>query len=372
MINYINNSIYRIKTLAIKEFLTLWIDKRILLMLLLSPIAQLFIFSWTTSLEIKNSSIVIYDQDKSQYSNTLISRLNNKSFIKNIDFINSYTEMKNLIDDQKVTFGITIPQNFQKDIISNRGTEIQFILDGRKTNEAQITAGYIGSIVQNYLTEDLNQKSNLQLITRNWFNPNLEYKWFISIALTAILSMVTTLIITALSLAQEKEFGTFDQTIVSPLQPSEILIGKTLSAVLFGIVVTVIMLLSSHFFFGVPISSSPILIVAVTLLFLISISGIGLFISSICKTQQQAVLGVFAFMVPSLMISGFVSPIESMPLIMRIIGYINPVTYYILLMKGLFLKNISLYLVGKLCIPLVIIGIITSIFIVFFFKRRLD
>lgn len=367
-----NKVLNRIKSLTKKEFLNLWVDKRITAMLLFSPVIQLIIFAWAVTLEVKNVTMVIYDQDKTQYSNELIYRFNNKSIIKEILFVNSYQEIKNIIDDQKALFGIVIPQDFQENIISKQGTDLQFILDGRDTNSSQIFSSYANSIVQSYISEINHTKSKIKLDTRNWFNPNLEYQWYMAITMTGILSMITALIITSLSLAQEKEFGTFDQTIVSPLQPTEILIGKTIPAIVFALAVTMIMIISGVLIFKVPVISSVFTILIVTTIFLLSISGIGLFISSMCKSQQQAILGVFAFMVPSLMISGFISPIENMPLIMRFIGYINPVTYYILLMKGLFLKSIPIWMIIRYSIPLIIISIFTLTFAGWFFKQKLD
>ncbi len=368
----INKSLNRIKSLTIKEFQNLWVDKRITGMLLLSPVVQLLIFAWAVTLEVKNVSMIIFDKDNTQYSRELSMRFNNDSIVKEVIFVNNYPEMKTLINNQDALFAMVIPQDFQNDIISGAGSQVQFILDGRKTNSSQVFASYATTIVQTFQAEMSKTTSKVQIDTRNWFNPNLEYQWYISITMTAILSMITALIITALSLAQEKEFGTFDQTIVSPLQPTEILIGKTIPAIVFALIVTGIMIIAGVVIFGVPVISPVWLIFLITALFLLSISGIGLFISSMCKSQQQAILGVFAFMVPSLLISGFVSPINQMPFVMRIIGYINPVTYYILLMKGLFLKSIPYYLVVRYSIPLVIISICTLTFAGWFFKKRLD
>ncbi len=367
-----NKTLNRIKSLTIKEFQNLWVDKRITAMLLLSPVIQLLIFAWAVTLEVKNVSMIIFDKDNTEYSRELSMRFNNDSIIKEVIFVNNYKDMKYLIDNQKALFAIIIPQNFQKNIISKIGTEVQFILDGRKTNSSQIFSSYANKILQTFQLEIANTSPKIQIDTRNWFNPNLEYQWYISITLTAILAMITALIITALSLAQEKEFGTFDQTIVSPLQPTEILIGKTIPAIVFALVVTGIMIIAGVVIFGVPVISPIWLIFLVTTIFLLSISGVGLFISSMCKSQQQAILGVFAFMVPSLLISGFVSPIEQMPIFMKFIGYINPVTYYILLMKGLFLKSIPYYLVIKYSIPLIAISFFTLTFAGWFFKKRLD
>lgn len=372
MFKNLKQSIHRIITLTIKEFNSLWVDKRIKRMILFSPVVQLCIFAYATTLDVKNVTMLVYDRDQTQYSRELVSYFNNKRTIKKITFVNNREEMVDLIDTQKAIFVLNIPQNFQADLISGRGTTLQFILDGRRSNSSQVFSSYATAMVAQFQADKIPGTPKISINTRNWFNPTLEYTWYIVISMTGILAMINTLIITSLSLAQEKEFGTFDQTIVSPLQPSEILIGKTIPAIVCSEIAVTTMIILGRVLFKVPIVSPIWIIYIVTTIFLLSMAGVGLFISSMCKTQQQAILGVFAFMVPSLLLSGFISPIESLPNIMRIIATINPVTYYIMIMKGLFLKGMPWYLIVQYSIPLVLIGIVCLWFAGWFFKQRLD
>lgn len=372
MFEKLKGSLSRIKALTIKEFRNLWVDKRITNMLLFAPVVQLILFGYAVTLEVRNVRMVIYDKDQTQYSRELSMKFNNDSLVDIVTFVDNKKEMVKLIDNQKAVFALIIPEGFQGDLVSGQPTSVQFILDGRKSNSSQVFASYSTYMLQQFQADLNPQAPKIEIKARSWFNPNLEYRWSMVIALTAILSMVTALIITSLSLAQEKEFGTFDQTLVSPLQPVEILIGKTIPAIVFALVSTSSMMFMGAIAFGVPIISSVWTIYIVTTLFLLSIAAVGLFISSMCNSQQQAILGVFAFMVPALLISGFVAPIDSMPWIMRVIGHANPVTYYILLMKGLFLKGMPYYLIIRYCIPLVIISVVSLTFAGWFFKRRLD
>jgi ABC-2 type transport system permease protein len=362
----------RIKNLIIKEFKGIWSDKRIRYMILFAPIVQLLIFSHTATLEVKYVSMLIYDKDRSAYSRSLQSRFsNNKKLIKTITYVDNREEMADLINRQEALLALIIPQDFQKNLITGKGTELQFILDGRRNNSSQVFAGYAQSMVLEFQAEHQPSKSPISITTRNWYNPNLNYEWYIVIAMTAILAMMITLIITSLSLAQEKEFGTFDQILVSPLQPTEILMGKTIPAIAFALFDTFLMVLLGRLMFQVPFVGSLLVLLLLTIIFLLSMAGVGLFISALCKSQQQAILGVFSFMIPSLLISGFVSPVESMPAVMKFVGTINPLTYYLAILKGLFLKDISFALILQYTIPLILIATFCLTFTIYFFKRRI-
>lgn len=365
----------QINALIIKEFHIIWSDYRNRIMIILPPIIEIGIFAFTATLEVKNISMVMFDKDNTYISRSLSEKFENTPVVKKVYKVDNYENLKDLIDRQKAYMAVVIPQNFQADIFAGKGSEVQFILDGRKSNAAQIIGSYFAQIVNNFTYEidGVNvPKASISIDARNWFNPNVDYQWFIVISLIAVLSMVMVLAITSLTLAQEKELGTFDQILVSPLKSSEILIGKTVPAIIISLLDVTIMILAALWIFNIPLTSSLFTLYFCIIVFLLSICGIGLFISVICSTQQQAILGVFVFLVPVFLLSGYMTPIENMPVALQKLGIINPLTYFFTLIKGVFLKDISFVAIMENVIPLLIIAVLTLGFVNWFFKKKLD
>lgn len=365
----------RVKAFMIKEVQTTLADKQNRMLILVAPFLMLVLFAYTATMEVKNVFLLIYDKDNSQISKNLIKKFENTPVVKKVYQVNNRKEMVDLINRQKVYVAITIPQNFAKNIYNNNPTDIQIIMDGRKSNASQIASSYAQSIIQNFLANEINETGNsaplIDIRTRNWFNPELNYQWFILISLTGMMAMSITLMITSLAIAQEKELGTFEQTIVSPLTSFEIIMGKTIPAIAISLMDTTFMVLTSCLFFKVPLSGSVIALYASLIVFLLAMAGIGLSISTLCKTQQQSILGVFTFMVPVLLLSGYMTPIENMPEFLQKFAVINPLTYFFILMKGIFLKNIDIIMILHGCIPLLLIALSTMTFSWWFFNKNL-
>ena len=365
----------RILSLIIKEFKFILADKNNRMMILLSPIMQLVLFAYTATMEIKKVYMAVYDKDNTELSRTLTQKFERTPIVTKVYHIDNNKDMTDLINKEKVFVVVTIPQDFSKNIYNGTGSDLQVIMDGRKSNTSQIVSSYVSTIVQNFMKE-INEseitKSKIEINTRNLFNPNLNYQWFILVCLTGTLAMTITFIITALAIAQEKELGTFEQIIISPLKSSEILIGKTIPAILITLFDVTLMILGSVIFFKVPIEGSIIILYLCIIIFLLAIAGIGLAISTVCKTQQQSVLGVFIFMTPVMLLSGFITPVENMPIFLQKLSVINPLTYFFVLIRGIFLKNIDTLTIIQNIIPLLLIAITTLLFSWWFFNKNLD
>lgn len=365
----------RIKALIIKEFQIIWSDPKNRIMIILPPILQLTIFAYAATLEVKNISLLIYDKDQTEISRALADKFENTPIVAKVYHVDNQAQMKSLIDRQKVYMAVTIPNDFSKNIYQGQAATVQFILDGRKSNAAQIVQSYATQIVNAFQGEILGVAppvNKIQVDIRNWFNPNLDYHWFIVISLTGALAMVMTLSITALAVAQEKELGTFDQIIVSPLSSVEILIGKTVPALVITLLEVTSMILAGMWIFNIPLQGSVFSLYGCILVFLLSIAGVGLFISTLCKTQQQAILGVFAFIAPTFLLSGYVTPVENMPLYLQKFSLINPLTYFFKLMKGIYLKDIPFSIIMDYTLPLFLIALVTLGFAGWFFNKKLD
>lgn len=369
------SKVNKLKSLIIKELLTLFRDPRTRIVLIAPPIMQLVVFAFAVTLEVKHVTLMVYNQDKGKHGYELIQRFSGSPTFTKIKFTND-GKFQNAIDNQKAMVAISIPQDFSRKIDSGNKVSLQVILDGRRSNVAQIVFGYITNIVSNYSRDINTVKSNIEdpliIITRNWFNENLLYLWFTIPSLVGILGMLVPLIITSLSIARERELGTFDQVLVSPLLPHEILIGKTIPAILIGMFEASLICALGVLLFNVPFTGSIFLFYFALFMFIISIVGVGLFISSLSKTQQQAVLGVFVFMVPIVTLSGYAAPIENMPVWLQHLTALNPLKYFLVISKGIFLKDMPFDVVWANTWPLILIGIFTLSFTGWFCSRRLE
>lgn len=369
----ITESLRRVIALIKKEFITIWKDPKSRGIIIAMPIMQLLVFANAITMEVKNIDVVAIDRSKSVESRELLSKFESSPRFRKFYYVDTEEDFKHKLDVQKVQIGLYINNDFANSIKSQRPTNVLVVVDGRQTNSASIAGGYASQIISSYSQEVSQTKgANIVPVIRNWFNPNLEYRWFIMTVIISMLAMVITLLLTALSIAREREMGTFDQLIVSPLSSFEILLGKTIPPLTIAMILTCIMTLIVIAGFKVPFAGSIWLFLVSILISLLSMVGVGLFISSICKTQQQAILGVITFQMPAVLLSGFISPIEDMPLCLQYLTWLNPVRFFIALSKGIFLKGMTIEDVVLNLIPLVIIASITLSLASMTFKRKLD
>lgn len=369
MIEYLR----RIFALIKKEFITIWKDPKSRGIIIAMPLLQLFVFANAITMEVKNIDVALIDRSNSVESRELISRFEHSPRFRKFYYVNNEKEFQEKIDNQKVQIGIYINNDFGVNVKRKNKSDVMVVADGRQTNSAAIAGGYATQIINAYNSEITGiQGASINPVIRNWFNPNLEYRWYILTVIIAMLALVITLLLTALSIAREREMGTFDQLIVSPLSSFEILLGKTIPPLVIAMGLTLIMTLIVITCFKVPFAGSIWLFLIAILISLLSIVGIGLFISSISKTQQQAILGVITFQMPAVLLSGFISPIEDMPLFWQYLTWINPVRFFMVLTRGIFLKGMGIQDVFANLIPLIIIAIITLSLASWTFKRKLD
>lgn len=365
--------LWRVTALIMKELRTLFRDPKARIVLIAPPLLQLFIFTFAATLEVKNASLIIFNQDQGKYGYELVQRYAGSPMFTQLTFTNNENEFVPAIDQQLAIAAIHIPADFSRKLAAGDQAVLQIILDGRRSNAAQIVNGYLSQMTNQYTNEIQTERGNtepIDIATRHWFNPNLLYQWFTVPSLVGILGTLVALIITALSVARERELGTFDQLLVSPLTSTEILIGKTVPAILVGIGESLLIFVVAVTIFHIPFTGSFILLLLSMIAFILSIVGVGLFISSLSSTQQQAILGTFTFMVPAVTLSGYAAPIENMPAWLQKIVWINPLKHYLITVKGLFLKDMPAIEVWSNTWPLLIIGSFTLTFSVWFFKHR--
>ena len=269
---------------------------------------------------------------------------------------------------------LVLPQDFSRELHAGRPVKIQLLLDGRKSNAAPIVGGYAGKIINQFAYEHSKRGAlvGVDIETRNWFNVNLDPRRTTIPCLVCILATVLGILISSLSIAREREMGTFEQILVTPLTPTEILLGKAIPALILATCSAIMLVGIAIFFMGIPFQGTFWLLLVSLNLFLLSIIGIGLFISSLSLTQQQAILGVFLVIPPFIMLSGFATPVENMPNWLQWFTVINPVRWYLVIVKGVFMKGMGIAEVFLNCIPLALISMVTLTAAAMMFRRRME
>lgn len=363
----------RLIALIVKEFLALLRDPRSRALLIGPPIMQLIVFSYAATLEVKNVDIAVFSQDSGAWGQELVRRIEGAPSFREVTVLASQSEIPPVIDRQASIAAIVIGADFSRNIEAGIPAEAQIILDGRRSNASQIVAGYIGQIV-GQLSADAGTPHGpgVDVIPRNWFNPNLIYQWTMVPSLIGSIALSTGLILTALSIARERELGTFDQLMVSPLRTHEILIGKVVPPLVIGLVLITVYIAAAVLVFGVPLRGSVILLYVGGASFLAAVIGVGLFISALSMTQQQAILGAFVFIVPATLLSGFATPINSMPEWLQPVTLANPLRYYLAIVKGIFLRDVGPAEVLNNTLPMIAIAIVTLGGAAWLFRRRME
>ncbi|WP_181388378.1 ABC transporter permease [Vibrio albus] len=364
--------ISRLLSLIIKELLVVLKDPKGRLILIGPPLLQTVIFSFAATLEVNNLTLAVNNLDEGKWGYELVQRLSASSTFTGVFSADGERQIARVLDEQEAIAVLSVPQNFSHEIESGKPANIQLLLDGRRTNAAQIVAGYTRQIMNQMLMDMGRVSTGVVMIERNWFNPNLDYKWYTLPSLVAILSTLVALLVTSLSVARERELGTFEQLLVSPLRPVEILIGKSVAALSVALVEATGIILIAVFLFRIPFEGSLILLYGSMFVFLLSIVGVGLFISSLSMTQQQGILGAFTFMSLSVVLSGFATPVENMPDWLQVIALANPIRWFLVIVRGLFLKGMPVDDVIANTWPMAIIALVTLSAATILFRKRME
>ncbi|MCK2085881.1 ABC transporter permease [Aeromonas sp. 3925] len=337
-------------------------------LLIMPVLLQTALFPFAATLEVTGNTLAIYDQDGGAQSRELIERLTHMPAFTTVIPVAGEAGMTNAITEQQALIGLIIPQDFSRRLARGEPAKVQLIIDGRRSNGGQVAAGYINQVIARWQSEG---KGLPTLTVRHLYNPNIEFRWHVLPSLVAIITTIGCLIVTALSVAREREEGTFDQLLVSPLTPGWIMAGKAVPGILVAVGQGAIVALAARFLYQVPFGGSTTLLMAGMVCYGQALAGIGLFVSSLCSTQQQAFLGVFSFMVPAVILSGYVSPIENMPLLFQWLAAVDPLSHFILLLKGVFLKDLGWSAAWPLLWPLLAIAGVTLSLALAMFRRHI-
>lgn len=367
------NTLSRIHALVVKEFRSLLSTKSGRLLLVMPVILQTALFPFAATLEVKHATLALWNEDGGRVAVELMQRFSSCGTFSSIIPAQSAAEIEQAILTREALLAVHIPADFTRKVDSGESAPVQVILDGRRSNSSQIAYSDLQAVLDDFLGERAraaNRPPPVEIIPRNAFTPNLEYTHFILPSLVAVITTIGSLVITALSVSREREEGTFDQLLVSPLTPEMIMTGKAVPAVVVGFFQATLILMAAVFLYDVPFRGHLALLYFGMFFYSLALVGVGLFISSLCKTQQQAFLGAFVFMVPAILLSGYTAPVENMPVWLQHATWINPVRHFVELVKGVFLKDAPFSRVAALIGPLVLIAVGNLSLASWLFRRR--
>lgn len=365
----------RLVAMIVKELWAVLRDPKSRIVLFVPPLMQLFIFTFATTLDVKNVDIGLLDRSSGAHSAELVQRIAGSPNFRQIVRLRSFDELERAIDNQQVIAAVVIDGDFDRRLDRGQPATIGAVLDGRRSNAAQIVSGYLTQIA-GQMGADLVARPGRELSAgsaiTNWYNPSLDFIWFTLPSLVAIITAVSGLAITSQSVARERELGTFDQLMVSPLRVHEILIGKMVPPFIIGMINGSVYLVVAPLVFGVPFTGSLLLFFLSLAIYLIALIGLGMLISSASQTQQQAFLGVFLVMTPLMLLSGYAAPIDNMPEWLQVVTYLDPARYFLIIVQGLFLKAMPAGAVFHQLWPLVLIAIVTLSASAWLFRARME
>jgi ABC-2 type transport system permease protein len=360
----------RLRQMLIKEFIQVFRDPRMRTVIFIIPCVQTMVIGYAVSTDVNHIRTAVYDLDNSQASRDVVARFRESGYFDVAAGPDSEAHARGLIDRGDVAVLLRINHGFEADLLSGRTAPLQVIIDGTDSNTAGIVLSYAIKIATAYSEQVLVQRftrlqggarrpGRAELRSRAWFNENLESRNFYVPGVLVVVVTLVTLLLTSMAVVREKEIGTMEQIMVTPITPTEFILGKTVPFALIGFADVLIVTLIGHFWFEVPIRGNLALLLLGTALYLLTTLGVGLLISTISQTQQQAMMTTFLFFFPAMLLSGFAFPIANMPLLVQWLTYLNPLQYFLVIVRSIFLKGVGWEIIWPQMLALAAIGVST-------------
>jgi len=351
-----------------KEFQQVLRDRPMLAIIFIVPLVQIFILGYAITTDVKHIKLVVYDEDRSAESRRLVAGLEHSGYFDLLSFPGTRKEVENWIFEGRADLGVIIPRHFAADLQTGRSPVVQVLLDGQNSNASSLALGYTAGILQEFSTNILSEKlligaprkASMHLLEARssvFYNPDLKSVYYMIPGIVTILLTIVTMMLTAMGLVREKEIGTLEQLLVTPIRPYQLLIGKMIPFVILGFLELCIILLFGMLWFNLPFEGNAAVVVLATMLFLLSTLGMGLFVSTVASTQQQAMFIAWFFMVFGLLMSGFFYAIENMPDWAQIVTLVNPLRYYLAILREVFLKGSGIQDLVNEFVVLTVMGI---------------
>lgn len=368
----------RIRQMLVKEFLQVLRDPRMRAVMFVIPCVQVIVIGYAVTMDVRHVATVVYDLDNTPDTRELISRFIDSGYFDMVENTRDEGRVREMIDHGWATAVLHMNRGFSDDLRSGRTAQIQLILDGTDSNTASVVMSYANRIARAYseqifvkrferLFGAMRRPGQVTLSTRAWFNENLESRNYFVPAVIVIVVTLVTLLLTSMAVVREKEVGTMEQIMVSPITPTEFILGKTIPFALIGLLDVFVVTGIGVFWFEVPIRGSLWLLLGATGLYLMTTLGVGLFISTVSETQQQAMMSTFFFFFPAMMLSGFTFPIANMPEVVQWLTLVNPIRYFLVVIRGVFLKGVGIDILWPQLVVLAVMGVV----ILFSASRRL-
>jgi ABC-2 type transport system permease protein len=357
----------RLRHMLRKEFIQILRDPRMRAVIIVVPIVQVLIFGYAVTTDVRNIHTAVYDLDNTPQSRDLIDRFVGSGYFQVVAWIHSEAQVRDALDRGTAKAVLRLNRGFGDAIAAGRRAPLQILLDGTDSNTASLVLKYAAQITADYdervLTKEVLLRTGqppppppVVLSERAWFNPNLESRDYFVPGVIALLVMVVSTLLSSMAIVREKEIGTIEQIMVTPMGRLEFILGKTIPFALIGFLDVLLISLVAVFWFHVPIHGNPLLLFSCTGLFLMSTLGVGLFISTVSRTQQQAMMTAFFFMQPAILLSGFIYPIANMPVVVQWFTYLNPLRYFLVIIRGVFLKGVGIPVLWPQMAALALLG----------------
>jgi ABC-2 type transport system permease protein len=368
--------------MLVKEFIQVLRDPRMKTTIFVAPVFQMMIFGYAATTDVKNVPIAVYDLDNSFQSRQITRAFIRSRYFQAERYINNDRQVKDLIDKSVVKVVLRFNHGFSADLVAGKEAKIQLILDGTDSNTGAVVLSYANSIIEDYshdflhdrayvLLEKIGGVPRVDLRSRAWFNPNLTSSNFYLPGVIALIVSLMSLLLTSMAVVREKEIGTIEQLIVSPLTATELILGKLAPFAVIAVVEAAFVTTIAVLWFKIPIRGSLSLLLGSTLIYLLVSLGIGLLISTISSTQQEAMLSTFLFFLPANLLSGFIFPIRNMPVIIQYITFVNPLRYYMVILRGIFLKGVSISILWPNVVILFVMGVLVLAISSFRFRKTI-
>lgn len=368
-------TLQRILNLIQKELMIILKDPASRVILFAPVLMQSLLFGYAATFDLNNVPYAVLDQSRGQASTELLAHLDSTNVFHRIANLDNPNQIQSVIDAEQALIVIHINPEFETQLTSGGNAPIQVILDARNSSSAGMASGYLASIITNY-NQQLRQQAGLadnpiRVVSRAWYNPNLETRWTIIPGLIASLAFLQTMLMTALSVAREREQGTFDMLMVTPMSPFEIMAGKAIAPMMIGLIQSTIVLLVSIFWFNIPFQGSVLTLYIGLFVFTLSSVGIGLSISALSVSMQQAMLYAFVLLMPMVLLSGLTTPVSNMPDILQIVTYANPLRFAMDFVRRVYLEGAPLAAVAHNLLPMAIEAAFTLPLAAWLFRHRL-
>ena len=374
----------RLKQMLIKEFIQVFRDKRTRFILIGPPIIQMMVFGYAANYEIRHVPTVVLDLDHSQESRELVSRFTSSPYFDVQRQLTDSRQLGDLIERGDVTVGLEIDAGFAAKLRSGQTAPLQVIVDATNSNTALIASGYISQIAREFAQEYQRDRiyriapqlrevmPSVELAPRPWYNPDLSSRWFFVPGIIGSLTVLLVVTLTAFAVVREREIGTLEQIMVTPIRPAEFILGKTLPFFLIGLFDVTLIAVVGSLWFQVPFRGHVWVLVTGAVLFLLCMLGVGLLISTVSATQQQAMVTAFFFIMPTITFSGFGFPISTMPQWMQVCSYAIPLRYFLVVIRGTYLKGVGLDILWPQMAAMACLGVALLTAAILRFHKALD